>query len=651
MHSKKILSLFIFVLVILPLSGCVSLAEDITPPPGYQAPTAPQSTATSESPVYPMLPPDPARGEPLYTEKCAPCHGDTGLGNGPDAEMLSNPVAPLGDPDLARMATPADWYLMVTNGNLQNFMPPFASLSVPERWDVIAYAYTLSTAPEEVARGQELYSENCAACHGVHGEGDGPEAGSLSVSPVDFTDQAFMGTRSAADLFQSITNGLGEMHSYASLPEDDRWAITAYLRTLTYEDVNSEATQESGMLETPVVEAQPEVTSDSEEAVSETPNEVEPETMPGNVTVAVVSVSGNPLPNDLEVKLYGYDNMVEVYSDTLTLSEDGTAVVEDVPMITGQYIFATTDYEGVMYGSDIATVDSEMSSIQLMIPYYEPTKDLSVLKAERLHIFFEFVDEDTIQVYVLYIFSNSSDKVLAADNANDPVLVFNLPEGAVNLQRETGMEFQDVDIPNGFGLLTVYPSSEQYQVLYSFEMPYEKNSVDIDLPIGLDTSAVIVMIPEGGLEVESDRLVDAGMRDIEGVSYSMYNGSNLSAGDSLSMAVSGKPKFQAISAENDTSADTTTGLVIGLAAFGVMLIGAGVYLWMRNRAKDEDLGYSDGMLGSDLPDQEDPDDLMDAIITLDDLYQAGEIPDDAYLKRRTELKGKLQELIGRSPNI
>ena len=125
--------------------------------------------------------------------------------------------------NFARQAAPADWYLMVSNGNLQKFMPPFNSLSVPERWDVIAYAYTLSTTPEEVARGEELYNANCASCHGERGESDGPDAGSLSVSPVNFTNQEFMGTRSAADLFLSITDGLGEMHSYADLAEEDRW--------------------------------------------------------------------------------------------------------------------------------------------------------------------------------------------------------------------------------------------------------------------------------------------------------------------------------------------------------------------------------------------------------------------------------------------
>jgi cytochrome c1 len=29
-------------------------------------------------------------------------------------------------------------------GNIENFMPPFASLSDQERWDVVAYALSLS---------------------------------------------------------------------------------------------------------------------------------------------------------------------------------------------------------------------------------------------------------------------------------------------------------------------------------------------------------------------------------------------------------------------------------------------------------------------------------------------------------------------------
>jgi hypothetical protein len=38
---------------------------------------------------------------------------------------------------------------------------------------------------------------------------------------------------------------------------------------------------------------------------------------------------------------------------------------------------------------------------------------------------------------------------------------------------------------------------------------------------------------------------------------------------------------------------------------------------------------------------------MDAIIALDDLYQAGQLPEDAYLKRRADLKERLQVVLGK----
>ena len=643
MPSKIILRLLVFILLLFGLTACLSLAEDITPPPGYQAPTAVQNTPTSPAPVYPVLPPDPERGAVLYTEKCAPCHGTAGLGDGPDAGMLANPVAPLGDPALARTADPASWYQMVTNGNMQNFMPPFSSLSVPERWDVIAYAYTLSTTPEEVMRGQELYAENCVACHGERGKGDGPDAGALSTSPINFTDQEFMGTRSAANLFDSITNGLGEMHSFANLAEDDRWALTAFLRTLTFAETGTAATPENGVAEIPEEQATPESTLTPDELATEAPSEGQVESGIGTVNVKVNPTSGVALPANMEVTVYSFEGMTQVYSNTIPLSDDGRVVLDDVPMPSDQFIFATLEYDGIVYGSDIAVVEPEMTAIDLEIPFYEHTSDLGVLQADRLHIFFDFVNEGTVQVYVLYIFSNGSDQVLAADNAQDPAVIFELPEGATNLQRDIGMELQAIDLPNGFGLTSVFPSTDPYQVLYSFDMPYVKDKVDFDLDISMDTTAVIVMAPESGVKVKSDQLTDAGMRDIEGISYNIYNGNSMQIGDLLNMVVSGQPKASPISSDSN-GGDTSTGLVIGLVAFGIVLIGAGLYLWRRNRAQEDDTEDAELLLGNNQLD-ESPEDLMDAIIALDELHQAGEIPENAYQKRRAELKARLQELM------
>jgi hypothetical protein len=74
--------------------------------------------------------------------------------------------------------------------------------------------------------------------------------------------------------------------------------------------------------------------------------------------------------------------------------------------------------------------------------------------------------------------------------------------------------------------------------------------------------------------------------------------------------------------------------LIGAGALGVALILAGAWLYLRdrNRAEEED----------DVEDADDEfessEDVMDAILALDDLHRARKISDEAYHKRRAELK-------------
>lgn len=143
------------------LAACnFTLAEDVTPPPNYVEPTP----VPTMGPLFPASAPDVANGAAIYVEKCAPCHGDTGLGDGPQGLQLPVPVAALGLPATAQKALPSDWYKMVTQGNLEKFMPPFASLSDQERWDVVAYALTLHTTPAQIEEGKSLFEANCADC-------------------------------------------------------------------------------------------------------------------------------------------------------------------------------------------------------------------------------------------------------------------------------------------------------------------------------------------------------------------------------------------------------------------------------------------------------------------------------------------------------
>ena len=202
------------------LSAC-SLAADITPPPGSEQQAAPQATRpVATSPVYPIVPPDLANGAKIYNEECTQCHGLKGMGDGPQAAQLSVPAAALGLSDFSRQYTPAEWYTVVAQGNLERFMPAFTNLTDRQRWDVVAYAMSLSSSNELADQGKTLYQENCTSCHGQSGKGDGADAGKLSTPPNDFTDQAFMAKISAASLYQAISSGKSpDMPAYAEHPE------------------------------------------------------------------------------------------------------------------------------------------------------------------------------------------------------------------------------------------------------------------------------------------------------------------------------------------------------------------------------------------------------------------------------------------------
>ncbi|CAG0969456.1 Cytochrome c oxidase subunit 2 [Planctomycetaceae bacterium] len=95
------------------------------------------------------------------------------------------------------------------------------ALSDQQIWDLIALTYRTRTTPDRLAEGKQLYQQNCAACHGETGQGDGVIAPSLkrtlmprmsmtgheTVAPIDFTDAKNMLGASDAILEGKIIRG------------------------------------------------------------------------------------------------------------------------------------------------------------------------------------------------------------------------------------------------------------------------------------------------------------------------------------------------------------------------------------------------------------------------------------------------------------
>lgn len=83
-----------------------------------------------------------------------------------------------------------------------------------------------------LARGKELYQQNCAQCHGDSGHGDGPAAAQLNPKPVDLTQHVGLHSDGALEFW--ITNGIAgsAMPSFRErLGEEDRWHVVNYIRT------------------------------------------------------------------------------------------------------------------------------------------------------------------------------------------------------------------------------------------------------------------------------------------------------------------------------------------------------------------------------------------------------------------------------------
>lgn len=109
---------------------------------------------------------------------------------------------------------------------------------------MIGAGFSLVAEDEAVGQasmsGQELYQRKCAVCHGAEGKGDGPAAYLLYPKPRDFVSGKFK-IRSTStlptdeDLFKTITSGVPgtSMPSWAALPEQDRKALVAYVKSLS----------------------------------------------------------------------------------------------------------------------------------------------------------------------------------------------------------------------------------------------------------------------------------------------------------------------------------------------------------------------------------------------------------------------------------
>jgi high-affinity iron transporter len=182
---------------------------------------------------------DVAEGKAIYAQRCASCHGESGLGDGPAGRGL-NPAPPaVGTAELMHGQSPGLTYRVVSVGIAGTPMAGYAGTLTPQqRWNVVSYITSLRSTEAQRLEGEGLYTQRCASCHGATGAGDGAMARSLSRLPPDIGTVAWQSEHSDDHLAEVVRAGIPgtAMPPSNELSPEQALSVVAYLRTLPTKD-------------------------------------------------------------------------------------------------------------------------------------------------------------------------------------------------------------------------------------------------------------------------------------------------------------------------------------------------------------------------------------------------------------------------------
>jgi mono/diheme cytochrome c family protein len=201
-------------------------------------------------------------GKAVFIRECMVCHGDAGRGHGPYREIIQPGPPDFGDGSYGDY-TDADYFWRISEGVPWTAMPSWKiEYDEETRWQLVHYirsiftqtqdrppapssgqdftypdAYkTLARYPEAVSaeRGQVIFLQNCAHCHGLSGDGQGWDGQYLNPQPADFREIAgkTMTPEMQAEYFAKVTFGIQDaaMPSWGEwLPANQRWDAIKYL--------------------------------------------------------------------------------------------------------------------------------------------------------------------------------------------------------------------------------------------------------------------------------------------------------------------------------------------------------------------------------------------------------------------------------------
>lgn len=185
------------------------------------------------------------QGYLLYNRTCFLCHGEDGKGNGPLAGKLEVDVPDLTDKRRVKKSSERRLFRLI-QGTIKHgsgdTMPQWGlALAEPQIDAIVSYVRFLQRSPHvlpgDPELGEKVYKDNCVACHGRRGEGNGPLTQVVDMRPANHTDSERMNKFSNTYLIDIINNGSSGKSLmpgwHGRLTQEEIAGVASYIRLLS----------------------------------------------------------------------------------------------------------------------------------------------------------------------------------------------------------------------------------------------------------------------------------------------------------------------------------------------------------------------------------------------------------------------------------
>ena len=321
-----------------------------------------------------------------------------------------------------------------------------------------------------------------------------------------------------------------------------------------------------------------------------------------------------------------------------TTDANGAFSFADVPTaeVLGYLLVAT--HEGVDYTLEVLPGEA-LTGLELEI--FETTTSIEAvgIVLDSVMIADWDVTRRTLSVLELVQLENSGNRTFVPDlsqPANMAFLRFALPSDSIDLQVQTQLpEGQVLQVDRGFAITTAVPPG-QHGMAFTYTTPYQEDRVDFSKRFSLGAQAFRLLIPVDLGSAINSSLSSGSDVQIGDTDFRVLQAEDVPPGGSVDVMLENLPQPSLLSTVTNSLSESTAiwvvpiTLVLGLA--GLLVIG------ILRRRRVPLVAEGSAVQGVSTRNE-----LIQAIVDLDDRFQRNEVTEQEHNSQRLILKAQLLE--------